>query len=113
MKPFATSLAIILLGAASFALAQVNLPNPQTPGMSPETAVRLMVTSDLMLDRSINRWLRQHYPGWNADPHEIMEIGMERYAVVFISTSNQPSRRVYFRIASSPGEDSEAGFPSR
>jgi len=111
MKPFARLLAISLLGAASLSVAQVNMPNPQTPGMSPESAVRLMVTSDLMLDRSISRWLRQHYPGWDAEPHEIMEIGMERYAVVFISTSNQPSRRVYFRIAKSPNEDSESGFP--
>ena len=111
MKPFVRSLAITLLGAASCALAQVNIPNPQSPGMSPESAVRLMVTSDLMLDRSITRWLRQHYPGWDAEPHEIMEIGMERYAVVFISTSNQPSRRVYFRIAKSPNDDMESGIP--
>jgi len=111
MNPFARSLTISLLGAASIALAQVNIPNPQGPGMSPESAVHLMVTSELMLDRSINRWLRQHYPGWDAEPFEIMEIGMERYAVVFISASNQPSRRVYFRIAKSPNDDMESGIP--
>ena len=112
MKPFARSLAITLLGGASFALAQVNIPNPQSPGLSVDSAVRIMATSDLMVDRSIKRWLRQHYPGWDAEPHEFMEIGMDRYAVVYISTSNQPSRRVYFRIAKSPNDDGmDSGFP--
>ncbi len=67
--------------------------------MSPDSAVRIVATSELMVDRSIKRWLRQHYPGWDAEPHEITEIGMDRYAVVYISSPNNPSRRVYFRIA--------------
>ena len=79
--------------------------------MSPDSAVRIIATSDLMVDRSIKRWLRQHYPGWDAEPHEFTEIGMDRYAVVYISTSNQPSRRVYFRIAKSPNDDMESGIP--
>jgi len=52
------------------------------------------------------------YPGWDAEPHEITEIGMERFAVVYISTANQPSRRVYFRIAKSQIDDGmDSGFP--
>ncbi|HTU66483.1 MAG TPA: hypothetical protein VMF52_11080, partial [Steroidobacteraceae bacterium] len=46
----------------------------------------------------ISRWLRTHYPGWDADPIQFMELGDERYAVVFISSTQNPSRRVYFRI---------------
>ena len=111
MKPFTRSLAITLLGAASFALAQVNIPNPQSPGLSVDSAVRIMATSDLMVDRSIRRWLRQHYPGWDAEPHEFMEIGMDRYAVVYISSPNNPSRRVYFRIAQHQNDDMDSGFP--
>ena len=112
MKPVTKLLAITLLGVASLTLAQVNLPNPQAPGMSMESAVRIVATSDLMVDRSIKRWLRQHYPGWDAEPHEIQEIGMERYAVVYISAANQPSRRVYFRIAKSQIDDGKGdGFP--
>ena len=94
MKTFASSLAFTLLGAASCALAQVNIPNPQSPGMSPDSAVRIIATSDIMVDRYIRRWLRQHYRGWDADPHEFMEIGIERYAVVYICTTSQPARRV-------------------
>jgi hypothetical protein len=72
--------------------------------------VRLVVTSDLMVDRQISRWLRQHYPGWTADPHEFQEIGTERYAIVFISAPNQMSRRVYFRVMRNQNEDDN--FPS-
>jgi len=112
MKSVTKLLAVTLLGAAPLAPAQVNLPNPQAPGMSPDSAVRIVATSDLMLDRSIKRWLRSHYPGWDAEPHEITEIGMERFAVVYISTANQPSRRVYFRIAKSQIDDGmDGGFP--
>ena len=98
MKTFTTTLAITLLGVAGMAHAQVNMPNPMSPGMSPQSAVRLDVTSELMVDRSIQRWLRRYYPGWDADPHEITEIGMDRFAVVRISANNQPSRKLYFRI---------------
>ena len=66
--------------------------------MSPDTAVRLVVTNDLMVDRFIKRWLHQHYPGWDADPHEFTEIGTERYAVVYITVGRTSAgRRVYFR----------------
>ena len=52
-----------------------------------------------------------HYPCWNAEPHEFMDIGMERYAVVYISSANTPGRRIYFRVQSRMAEDDEAGFP--
>ena len=104
--------AVILLGAVS-AGAQVNLPNPQMPGGSFDTAVRLVVTSEIMLDRQIKRWLRSHYPGWDADPHEFQDLGDERYAVVYITSPNNPGRRVYFRVQKNPNEAMEpgAGFP--
>lgn len=111
MKSFATLVAVTLLGAASMATAQVNLPNPAAPGMSPDTAVRLVATSDVMVDRSIKRWLRRNYPDWHADPHEIREIGFERYAIVRISAPNQATRQVYFRLARTQAEDND-GFPT-
>jgi hypothetical protein len=40
----------------------------------------------------------------------MMELGFERYAVVFISTSDQPGRRVYFRVMRHQNED-EVPFP--
>jgi hypothetical protein len=76
--------------------------------------VRLVVTNDMMLDRQIKRWLRSHYPGWNADPHEFQELGNERYAVVYISSANNPGRRVYFRVQKFQNEDdmsTGSGFP--
>ena len=105
--------AITLLGLAPGAFAQVNIPNPQAPGNSPVSAVRLVATSDLMVDRFINRWIRTHYPGWNADPHEFTEIGFERYAVVYISSPDNPGRRIYFRVMKHQNEDDTAGFPQR
>ena len=105
--------AITLLGLAPGAFAQVNIPNPQAPGNSPESAVRLVASSDLMVDRFINRWIRTHYPGWNADPHEFTEIGFERYAVVYISSPDNPGRRIYFRVMKNQNEDDTAGFPQR
>ena len=111
MNKFAILLAVTLLGATAPALAQVNIPNPQAPGMSPDSAVRIVATSELMVDRSIKRWLRQHYPGWDAEPHEMTDIGMDRYAVVYITSPNNPSRRVYFRIAKSFNDDNDTGFP--
>ena len=55
-------------------------------------------TNDLMVDRQIKRWLKTHYPGWDAEPHEFQELGIERYAVVYITSTNNPGRRVYFRV---------------
>jgi hypothetical protein len=110
MNKFVILLTVTLLGAAAPAFAQVNIPNPQAPGMSPNSAVRIVAASDLMVDRFIKRWLQQHYPGWSADPHEFTEIGFDRYAVVFISAPNTPSRRVYFRIAKNQSDD-DSGFP--
>lgn len=101
---------LALLGAAPVAGAQINLPNPQSPGMSPESAVRLMATSEVMLDRSIRRWLQQHYPDWNADPYDIREVGFERYAIVRISAPNNSTRQVYFRLARNQAENND-GFP--
>jgi hypothetical protein len=111
MKTLRMLAALTLLGVASLASAQVNLPNPQSPGMSPDSAVRLVVTNELMVDRYITRWLRQHYPGWSADPHEFMDIGFERYAVVYITSPNNPGRRVYFRVMKNQNEDDRSPFP--
>jgi hypothetical protein len=110
MKTSKLLAAAILLGLGSFAVGQINMPNPGAPGSSPDTAVRLVSTSDLMVDRQISRWLRQHYPGWTADPHEFMSIGTERYAVVYITAPNQGGRRVYFRVMKNQNEDDS--FPS-
>jgi hypothetical protein len=110
MKTFKILAAATLLGLGSLAVGQVNMPNPQAPGNSPDSAVRLIATSDLMVDRQISRWLRQHYPGWSADPHEFMTIGTERYAVVYVSSPNQGGHRVYFRVMKNQNEDDS--FPS-
>jgi len=110
MKTLTSLVAITLLGAASIAGAQVNMPMPGQPGMSPDSAVQVVATNDLMIDRFIKRWLRTHYPGWDAEPHEFMEIGMERFAVVYITSANNPGRRVYFRVKSNMS-DNDDGFP--
>ena len=102
---------ITLLGFAPDAFAQLNMPNPAAPGGSPESAVRLVATNDIMVDRFISRWIRTHYPGWNADPHEFMEIGMERYAVVYITAPDNPGRRIYFRVMKHQMEDDQPGMP--
>jgi hypothetical protein len=104
--------AVTLLGAGA-ASAQINMPNPQTPGGSMDSAVRLVVTSDLMVDRQISRWLRTHYNGWDADPHEFKEFGDERYAVVYITHKDHPARRVYFRLLKSHADPDSQGpdFP--
>ncbi|MND01005.1 hypothetical protein D3C83_198160 [compost metagenome] len=67
----------------------------------------------MMLDRQIKRWLRTHYPGWDADPHEFQDLGNERYAVVYIKSANNPARRVYFRVQKHQNEDMDTGssFP--
>jgi len=101
-----------LLGAGAAAQAQVNIPNPQAPGNSPDSAVRIMATNELLADRQIQRWIRSHYPNWDADPTEYQDIGMERYAVVYISSSNAPGRRIYFRIITSGNDpDRDSPFP--
>jgi hypothetical protein len=107
----ATLIAGMLL--AGVAAAQVNLPQPDLPGSSPDSAVRIVVGNEIMADRIIKRWLRTHYPGWSADPIEFQDLGFERYAVVQIRADNQPSRRVYFRIqgAQNPRDDDGPGFP--
>jgi len=101
------------LGLSATATAQIEIPNPGVPGGSFDTAVRLVVTSDLMLDRQISRWLRTHYAGWDAEPHQIQEMGEDRYAVVYIQHKDHPSRRVYFRILQSHADpDSQSpAFP--
>jgi hypothetical protein len=113
MKAFISSVILTLLGATSITVAQINMPNPAAPGLSPQSAIRLVSTSDLMLDRTIKRWLMQHYPGWDAEPHEFMEIGSERYAVVYITSANNSGRRIYFRVSNGAmGDDDNAGsFP--
>jgi len=114
MNKFTSLVAVTLLGVSSAALAQVNLPDPSAPGMSPGTAVKLHSTSETMVDRAIGSWLRKHYPGWTAEPHQFTEIGFERYAVVYITSPNAPGRRVYFRVMKSQSEDdTNAGYPYR
>jgi aspartate/methionine/tyrosine aminotransferase len=113
MKILNCLVAITLLGAASVAGAQINIPNPQLPGGSFESAVRLVVTNELMLDRQIKRWIHTHYPGWDADPHEFQDLGEERYAIVYITSPNNPGRRVYFRVQRSQadGNNEPGSFP--
>ncbi len=115
MKAFRTALVVgTLLGCVSLASAQINMPQPGSPGSSPDQAVRVIATNDFMVDHFIQRWLRTHYPGWDADPPEYKEIGPERYAVVYITAPNNPGRRVYFRVVSrmnDPNEDGRAPFP--
>jgi hypothetical protein len=111
MKTFQHLAVITLLGMAPCAFAQINLPNPATPGATPDNAVRIVATNDLMVDRFIQRWIRTHYPGWDADPHEFMEIGTERYAVVYITSPNNPGRRVYFRVQQTQNDDASTGMP--
>jgi hypothetical protein len=67
--------------------------------------VRVVASNDLMVDRYIKRWLHQHYPGWDADPAEYMDIGFQRYAVVYITSANNPGRRIYFRVQGSMADD--------
>jgi hypothetical protein len=104
---------VTLLGITSMAGAQIDLPDPTLPGGSMNTAVRIVATSDLMIDRSITRWLRKNYSGWDADPHEFTEAGGERYAVVYIKHPEHSSRRVYFRIVRSHADPDDGGtsFP--
>ena len=104
MKTLKSLIAVTLLGTASVAGAQINMPNPTLPGASRDTAVRLMVTNEMMLDRQIQRWIRVHYPGWDSEPHQLEDIGEERYAVVYITSPNNPGRRVYFRVYRSQTE---------
>ena len=111
MKTIRILAAITLLGGPALAFGQVNLPNPQAPGNSPDSAVRIVATNELMVDRFITRWLRQHYPGWTAEPHEFMDIGFERYAVVYITSPNNPGRRIDFRVMKDQNEDDRSPFP--
>lgn len=111
MKTIKLLVAATLLGIASVAGAQINMPNPGAPGGSYDTAIRLVATNDMMIDRQIQRWLRSHYPGWDAEPHEFQELGNERYAVVYITSANNPGRRVYFRVQRSQAEGNDDAFP--
>jgi hypothetical protein len=112
MKSIRRLAAVMLLGFATVAGAQLKMPDPNAPGGSMNTAVRIVATSDLMIDRSITRWLRKNYPGWDADPHEFQQIGNERYAVVYITHPDNPGRRVYFRVVSSYADpDDGVGSP--
>jgi hypothetical protein len=111
MKTFQLLAIVTLLGLGPIAGAQVNLPNPSVPGSTMNNAVRVVATNDLMVDRFIKRWLRTHYPGWDADPHEYMEMGPERYAVVYITSPNNPGRRIYFRVQQTQNDDATTGFP--
>ena len=111
MKTLTRLLAITLLGAASSAGAQVNMPDPSLPGGSMNTAVRVVVMNEIMVDRFIKRWIQTHYPGWDAEPYEIQQLGEERYAIVYITSSGNPGRRVYFRLKSNTRTDDDDGFP--
>jgi len=112
MKASVILFGVILLGVAAAGTAQVNLPNPSAPGSSPNTAVVVTGTSELMVDRYIRRWLRAKYPDWSAEPHQYTDIGMDRYAVAYITHPDHPARRVYFRVMQSPNEDDRPPFPT-
>jgi hypothetical protein len=115
MKSLVSFSAVILLGLSGLmpAQAQINMPNPMSPGMSPSSAVRLVANNDIMVEHFIHRWLQSHYPDWTAEPYEYSQIGPDRYAVVYISTANEPSRKVYFRVQQHPMDDGESPWPSR
>jgi|SRR5690349_4938799 hypothetical protein len=112
MKAISRIAAVTLLGLG-IAQAQIKMPDPTAPGASYESAIRLVSTSDLMLERQISRWLRTHYKGWDADPHEFQQVGDERYAVVYITHKDHPGRRVYFRILQSQSDpdNQSSSFP--
>jgi hypothetical protein len=40
-----------------------------------------------------------------------MEIGTDRYAVVYVTSANNPGRRLYFKIKSTMRDDDDDGFP--
>lgn len=111
-QAIARVVALTLLGVG-LAQAQVSMPDPTAPGASMDSAIRLVTTNDLMLERQISRWLSKHYPGWDADPHEFQDFGDERYAVVYIRHKDHPGRRVYFRILTSHADPDARpeGFP--
>ncbi|HEU4778843.1 MAG TPA: hypothetical protein VFS58_03085 [Steroidobacteraceae bacterium] len=111
MKTLERLVIITLLGYASVAGAQISMPNPQSPGASMQSAVRIVATSDLMVDRTIKRWLKTHYPGWDAEPHEFQELGTDRFAVVYITSPDNPGRRVYFRVQKTQNDEDSSGFP--
>jgi hypothetical protein len=111
MRALKSLIVVTLLGIASAASAQVNIPDPSQPGASMNTAVRIVAPNELMADRYIKRWLRTHYPGWDAEPYEIQELGMERYAIVYITSSSNPGRRVYFKLNQTVHDDDDNGFP--
>ena len=112
MKAF-HAVIVTLLGTGGLAFAQINMPQPGLPGSSPDQAVRIVAQNELMVDRFVQRWLRTHYPGWDADPIQYQDIGMQRYAVVYITSSNNPGRRVYFRVKSRMNDpmDDDGPFP--
>jgi hypothetical protein len=110
MKAF-HAVIVTLLGAGGLAFAQVNMPPPGLPGSSPDYAVRVVAQNELMVDRFVQRWLRTHYPGWDSDPIQYQDIGMEKYAVVYITSPNNPGRRVYFRVQSRLNDPMDDGAP--
>ena len=70
MKTFRNAIIFgTLLGAAGAASAQINMPAPGSPGSSPDYAVRINVTSELMVDRFITRWLRAGLVRRGKDPN--------------------------------------------
>jgi hypothetical protein len=112
MKYIRVLAVITLLGVTGAAIAQVNIPNPHAEGNSHVSAVRIVATSEFMVERTINRWIRSHYPGWSAQPHEFQDLGDERYAVVYMTHPDNPGRRVYFRIVKSFADpDDGPAFP--
>jgi hypothetical protein len=113
MKSLASFSAVILLGVSTVAVAQLGMPSPAAPGMSPESAVHVVAQNELMVERFIQRWVRSHYPNWDAQPYELKEIGPDRYAVVYITNANEPGRKLYFRVQQHPMDDGESPWPSR
>lgn len=100
MKTIKSGLILCTLLGAMHVHAQVNLPTPGQPGSTPNNAVKIISTSELMVDRDIERWLRRNCKGCSWTRPEYQEIGDTRYAVVDVTSQNDQQRRMYFRISS-------------
>jgi hypothetical protein len=99
MKILNSLVAITLLGAASVAGAQINIPNPQLPGGSFESACtpRGHQRNDA---RPPDQTVVTHaLPRLGRDPHEFQDLGEERYAIVYITSPTTPAARVFPRAA--------------
>ena len=112
MKTTARLLAVALLGVTSFAVAQINMPNPRRPGP------RRKQTPYGSPTRPTSWWIAPSgagsistIPVGMPSRTEFMNIGPDRYAVVYITSANNAGRRVYFRVSSGMDNDDGAMSP--